>query len=167
VTSRSLAVWIFGSRTWTIVRALLAGSVVASAPVAALFGGVFRFILSEAFLPSFLWMWLAFATIAGVISLTFGLAWHVLALRSNWRRGRTYLLAGVAAGVALGSAGLIVILSLFVQSGGVLSPLYVALGAASTCLLGAILMGGAMWVAWLLRRPDRDATRSDVAGEFD
>jgi hypothetical protein len=55
-----------------------------------------------------------------------------------------------------------------VQSARALSfSLYVVLAAAAYLWLGSLLMGGTMWFAWLLRRPDRDATRSDIAGEFD
>jgi hypothetical protein len=169
VKSRSFATFVFGTRAWTMVRALLAASVIVSAPLAGLVSGLLQVTASPSNLSStFLTMWGVCAMSALVISWTFGLAWHLLALRNDWRDGFSYLLAGVALGVAFGVVGLVGLMIPMVQSARALSfSLYVVLAAAAYLWLGSLLMGGTMWFAWLLRRPDRDATRSDIAGEFD
>lgn len=70
-----------------------------------------------------------------------GLPWHWLAQRFQWRSRPTYISAGLAMGAVSGLA---------------ISTLTQANIGSMTLFAGAI-GGVTAWVAWLIRRPDRDA----------
>jgi hypothetical protein len=114
---------------------------------------------SRGLIVEFIPVWLSWTVIGLAAAWTLGLGLHTLALRKDWRRARNYALGGAAAGVPLGMANLIALRN------GVPFP-YVVITAIVHIALGAVFLAAIMWLVWVMRRPDRDAT-PDIIGEFD
>lgn len=87
-----------------------------------------------------------------IASLTLGVAWHVHALKRNWRRRSSYCIAGALCGAVLGPT--LVLLS-FGWSWWA--------HAGISLLYGATMGGLTGLYSWLILRPDRDAPNPDRA----
>ncbi|MBI1188497.1 MAG: hypothetical protein GC206_14385 [Alphaproteobacteria bacterium] len=146
-----------------LIGALAAGTIgaLASFALASVVGGRAATLFALPF-----WLFVTIAPTAS-IAVTLGVAWHGLAQRRGWRSLTTYAAPGAAIGLLIPAAVYLLIWG--AQFGAALRgeassaaalvlPLLVSLYGA---LVGA--MTGAL--AWVIRRPDRDAANPLKAGE--
>jgi hypothetical protein len=101
----------------------------------------------------FMLFWCLGALIGDVAAATIGLVWHAYARRRGWVGARAYALAGAAAGLIIG-AGIVWTLWGEEAVTGDSSPILLVFLSLWGALNGALTA----WIAWLLRRPDRDVT---------
>lgn len=135
--------------------ALVAKAIVSGAAVASAFVTIGLMLSAQPWsrpwiytAVSALGLFAALLVLSGLVSATVGLAWHAFASRHGWCSVHAYwvpalMVGAVAAAAPMGSS---------LASGD-----YLAL-ALILSALGATLGGISGLVAWLIRRPDRDAT---------
>jgi len=145
-----------------VVRAIALGSLAAAACMAVIyfFGSVPRMTTgSSGVAVNFTFAAMMFAStwaFAALAAGTLGLAWHAIAVRRGWTNWFAYTLAGVLLGAALPAA-----LTAPIWIAEIINPPMELWGRAFSLIatvVGAFVGLLTALFAWLIRRPDRDAS---------
>ena len=144
---------------WRIIAATLGGAAIASLItntalyfVVAFFGHENALLLMPAFFGFLIYGFL----VSAIATISLGLAWHAFAMKKGWSRAINYWGPAAMCGLVVAFGLWLAIVSGF----GVSDP-----DAWSFLLLLALyasaLSASTGYVAWLIRRPDRDSANPD------